>query len=111
MNFHNAGLGHNCAQRPSNTMSPTDTKAAFATKQMRISVPIHENSLPFLQDMVNWKKHSFRMGTVYGLANKKLCYFQIPVIHSLMQHFVTNSKKLQTTTKMWLFKDFKIQLA
>ena len=33
--------------------------------------------------------------------------------HSLIRHFeiVPNSKKLQTTTEMWLFKDFKIQTA
>ena len=33
--------------------------------------------------------------------------------HSLTHQFeaVPNSKKLQTTTEMWLFKDFKIQIA
>ena len=33
--------------------------------------------------------------------------------HSLILHFETvpNSKKLQTTTEMWLLKDFKIQIA
>ena len=33
--------------------------------------------------------------------------------HNLIQHFETvpNSKKLQTTTEMWLLKDFKIQIA
>ena len=33
--------------------------------------------------------------------------------HSLIHHFeaVPNSKKLQTTTKMWLLKDFKIEIA
>ena len=32
---------------------------------------------------------------------------------SLIHHFenVPNSKKLQTTTEMWLFKNFKIQIA
>ena len=35
------------------------------------------------------------------------------VTHSLIQHFETvpNSKKLQTTTEMWLLKDSKIQIA
>ena len=33
--------------------------------------------------------------------------------HSLIHHFevIPNSKKLQTTTEMWLLKDFKIQIA
>ena len=33
--------------------------------------------------------------------------------HSLIHNFeiVPNSKKLQTTTEIWLFKDFKIQIA
>ena len=33
--------------------------------------------------------------------------------HSLIDHFesVPNSKKLQTTTEMWLLKEFKIQIA
>ena len=32
--------------------------------------------------------------------------------HSLIHHFETvpNSKKLQTTTEMWLLKDFKVQI-
>ena len=32
--------------------------------------------------------------------------------HSPIQHFETvpNSKKLQTTTEIWLLKDFKIQI-
>ena len=35
------------------------------------------------------------------------------VTHSLIHHFETipNSKTLQTTTEMWLLKDFKIQIA
>ena len=37
----------------------------------------------------------------------------LKLIHSLIHHFETvpNSKKLQTTTEMWLLKDFKIQIA
>ena len=33
--------------------------------------------------------------------------------HPLIHHFETvpNSKKLQTTTEVWLVKDFKIQIA
>ena len=35
------------------------------------------------------------------------------ITHSLVHHFETvpNSKKLQTTTKIWLLKDFEIQIA
>ena len=34
------------------------------------------------------------------------------LIHSLINHFETvrNSKKLQTTTEIWLLKNFKIQM-
>ena len=38
----------------------------------------------------------------------------VPLLtHSLIHHFETvpNSKKLQTTTEMWLLVDFKIQIA
>ena len=37
----------------------------------------------------------------------------VKLTHSLTHHFETipNSKKLQTTTEMWLLKDFKIQIA
>ena len=33
--------------------------------------------------------------------------------HSLLHHFETvpNSKKMQTTTEMWLLKDFKMKIA
>ena len=35
------------------------------------------------------------------------------LIHSLVRHFepVPNSKKLQSTTEMWLLKDFKVEIA
>ena len=55
--------------------------------------------------------------------NSCLCYLMIAIIstthfhsrfltHSLIHHFETvpNSKNLQTTSEMWLLKDFKIQI-
>ena len=40
-------------------------------------------------------------------------HFKYTLTHSLIHHFETkpNSKKLQTTAEMWLFKDFKIKIA
>ena len=37
----------------------------------------------------------------------------VALTHSLIHHFETvlNSNKLQTTTQIWLLKDFKIQIA
>ena len=43
----------------------------------------------------------------------KLKTLEDVLTHSLVHHFETipNSKKLQTTTEMWLLKDFQIQIA
>ena len=45
------------------------------------------------------------------LSPKEGKYYEL-LTHSLIHHFETvpNSKKLQTTTVMWLLKDFKIQI-
>ena len=50
---------------------------------------------------------------VIKLKKKKLFQLRRVFTHSLLRHFETfpNSKKLQTTTEMWLLKDFKIQIA
>ena len=47
----------------------------------------------------------FQLTCIYNLLLKTTL--------SLIHHFETvpNSKKLQTTTEMWLLKDFKIQIA
>ena len=55
------------------------------------------------------------MSSVYdGLPNSFIRgkWFCLALAHFLIHHFeaVTNSKKLQTTTEMWLLKDFKIRL-
>ena len=43
---------------------------------------------------------------------KKMLVFRKQLTFSLIQHFeiVQNSKKLQTTTEIWLFEDFNIQV-
>ena len=49
----------------------------------------------------------------YMKLHAKLCSPRpYGLTHSLIHHFETvpNSKKLQTTTEMWLLKDFKIQI-
>ena len=59
--------------------------------------------------------------TVFGIAGCRVsrCGYtgedgvEVGILtHSLIHHFETvpNSKKLQTTTEMWLLKDFKIQI-
>ena len=47
-----------------------------------------------------------------------LSYYCYPLTHSLIHHFETvpnykkkKKKKLQTTTEMWLLKEFKIKVA
>ena len=41
------------------------------------------------------------------------CCLRFSLTHALIHHFgsVQNSKKLQTTTEMWLLENFKIQIA
>ena len=61
---------------------------------------------------------------VFGLDKKKPTDYQgmsafiylfevFPLTHSLIHHFesIPNLKRLQATTEMWVFKDFKIQIA
>ena len=45
----------------------------------------------------------------FNYENAKILLLGKYLTHSLTRHFETvqNSKKLQTTTEMWLFKDFK----
>ena len=45
----------------------------------------------------------------HKITEKKKVFDGIPLTHSLIHHFETvpNSMKLQTTTEMWLLKDFK----
>ena len=49
----------------------------------------------------------------FNLDQTKILSFGQELILSLIHHFETipNSKELQTTTEMWLLKDFKIQIA
>ena len=44
---------------------------------------------------------------------RRLIYEFVHLTYSLIHYFETipNSQKLKTTTKMWLLKDFKIQIA
>ena len=52
------------------------------------------------------------IGSIYDI-NIHLDGYKSTLTHSLIHHFETvpNSKKLQTTTEMWLLKDFEIQIA
>ena len=49
----------------------------------------------------------------YYKSKEKSVALNVDLTQSLIHHFETvlNSKKLQTTTEMWLLKDFKIQIA
>ena len=54
------------------------------------------------------------LGGFVNLNNEKFNSNTFPMsIHFLIHHFrtVPSLKKLQTTTEMWLLKDFKIQIA
>ena len=52
-------------------------------------------------------------GWLHGQPSCSKCFLAELLTRSLLHHFETvqNSKKLQTTTEMWLLKDFKIQIA
>ena len=49
---------------------------------------------------------------IYSYFYLFIFLFSFLLTHSLIHHLETvqNSKKLQTTTEMWLLKDFKIQI-
>ena len=46
-----------------------------------------------------------------SLGRQKVSLCGNGLTHSLKKHFETVPKKLQTTTEIWLLKDFKIQIA
>ena len=57
-------------------------------------------------------KYCMLLTVLHGLRKLNLKKI-MTLTHSLIHHFETvqNSKKLQTTTEMWQFKDLKIQIA
>ena len=49
----------------------------------------------------------WRIILLFSCSNTKIAFTHSPICHF---ETVPNSKKLQTTTEMWLLKDFKIEI-